>query len=64
MWTSSTAPGHLCHPRFFAQLPLIGRGAFVTGVLESMKLRGWDGTEVFFGMATSVSPLMKLSQCS
>lgn len=26
---------------------MIGRGAFVTGVLESMKLRGWDGTEVF-----------------
>ena len=44
------------HPRPSARLwsfpahgatPAIGRGAFVTGVLESMKLRGWDGTEVF-----------------
>ena len=39
-WTSLS-------PAVFAQLPMIGRGAFVTGVLESMKLRGWDGTEVF-----------------
>ena len=36
-WTSVS-------PAVFAQLPMIGRGAFVTGVLESMKLRGWDGT--------------------
>jgi hypothetical protein len=39
-WTSVS-------PAVFAQLPMIGRGAFVTGVLESMKLRGWDGTVVF-----------------